>query len=345
MKLKRALSFLLSFCLVFTGTMILGSENVSADVYAESFCVQTDSVVLDAGDSTYVEVVWLENCTLVIDTDNENMVSVKWYEDKNEDDFVKITAKKNAKGKCTVKVYNDNNPDDCININVTVNTNEITEDPSNPFEDPSSKVTFEYKKSDAFDYGYEVEYSYYEKEDLPKVYFRKAILTDNTAAAKKINAAIEKDCKKFLTSEEIDNVYGASFEYPPQYGDKYFYYVDSKVTYNNNYVISIKYTEKSYAGGAANTTVYGRTYSLKTGDRLYLGNVTNLSLGKIKKQLNSKVKKSYGNMAAKRIKKIKSKKSLNFYLVPGKKAYITFKPYELQQGGSSVVFKIKSKYF
>lgn len=341
MKLKKVLSFLLAFCLVFTGTVLLGSQSVSAEVYGETFSVETDSITLNSGESTSVKVTWLDDCTLVVDTDNENVASVDWYGNEEGFRYVKIIANENAKGQCIVTVYNEDDPEDSLDINVIVNTNKDIA------KEPASKAAFKYKKVDVLDSDYEFDYSYDDPAELPEVYFKKVILTDNTNAAKKINKAIESQCKRFYRNESLDSFYEYFFDdYTSDRGDyaNYVNYVNAKVTYNDNYVISIKYTEKWYAGGVSNTNIYGRTYSLKTGERLYFNDVTNLSLSKIKKQLSSKVKKSYGKTGVNKIKKIKSKKSMNFYLVPGKKAYITFKPYQLGYGGNSAVYKIKSKY-
>lgn len=337
--MKKILSLIISLCIVFTGTVIVGSGSVFADVYGEKFYVEKNNIELSSGESVYVKVVWLDDCTLTVTSDNDKLVSASWYEDSDENSYIKITANDGNQGQCTVRVYDRDYDNDSIDINVTVKAGEGI------IEEPAPKTGFKYQKLDPFDCGYEINHEYDDLDDLPEVYFKEVVLDANTAAAKKINAAIEKDCLRFISSKKVDNVYGTFFEYPPNYGENnYFCYVDSKVTYNNKYVISIKYTEKWYAGGALNTTVYGRTYSLKTGKRLYLGDVTNTSLGKIKKQLTAKVKNSYGQLGVNRIKKIKSKKSMDFYLASGKRAYVTFKPYELGYGGYSAVYKIKSKY-
>lgn len=184
-----------------------------------------------------------------------------------------------------------------------------------------------------------------------KLYYKKAVLKGNSKVIKKINSAINKDCTKFLKSETAKMLfeYAQAAEDNDYYADdnnvEFFYYANSKVTYNGKGVISVKITTKWFAGGVGNIDVYGLTYSLKTGKRLRLTDVCNGSASQIKDRVVDKIWEdsdaSYAYWDT--IYNYKVKK-MDFYLKPNNKAMVCFGPYEINSGGSYRQYKIKSKY-
>lgn len=184
------------------------------------------------------------------------------------------------------------------------------------------------------------------------IYYKKAVLKGSSKAVKKINKAITKDCNQFLKSSAVKSLRSyaketaASRTLAENYNvDTYDMYAKSKVTYNKNGIISIKVTTYWFAGGVVNTDVYGLTYSLKTGKKLYLTNVCKGSSSAIKKTVLNKIKKDSesSTMYWDTLNKYKVKK-MDFYLKTGKKAVVCFGPYEINYGGWYRTFTIPSKY-
>lgn len=183
-----------------------------------------------------------------------------------------------------------------------------------------------------------------------RIYYKKVVLKGSTKAVKKINNAITADCNKFLKSQSVQSLH----EYAKEKAENGYYssekvvfynYATSSVTYNKNGIISIKIKTHWFAGGVSNTDVYGLTYSLKTGKRLYLTDVCKGSASSVKKTVLNKVKKDLdsSSMYWNTLNKYKVKK-MDFYLKPGKKAVVCFGPNEINYGGWYSSFTIASKY-
>lgn len=207
----------------------------------------------------------------------------------------------------------------------------------------ASKAKYSYKKVDASK-------SYDSGRVKVTVYYKKPVLKGKSSAIKKINKAITKDCNDLVYSETAKNLYeyaqiDAEEDYMKDEKLQYYYYANTKVTYNKNGIISIKVKTYWYAGGVSNTDVYGLNYSLKTGKKLYLTNVCSGSKSSIKKSVLKKIKKDpdaayiyWDKLNSYNVKK------MNFYIKPGKKAVVCFGPYEICYGGWYRTYTIKSKY-
>lgn len=174
-------------------------------------------------------------------------------------------------------------------------------------------------------------------------YYKKVVLKGNSKAVKKINKAIQKDCKEFLKGSDLLVDYAKSDKAYCKYPTTYLNEAVSKVTYNNKNVISIKVTTDWYAGGKYYTDEYGMTYSLKTGKKLTLNQVCSVSSSKIASTLKKKIKKEDATLDTKKVTK-NNVKNMEYYLMPNKKAVVCFGPYELGWGGWTRTYTINSKY-
>lgn len=179
-----------------------------------------------------------------------------------------------------------------------------------------------------------------------KHYYKRAVLEGDSDAVKKINSYLKKKSDAFMKKESGAIAY-AQEDVAEGRNDKgtYWDYVTSKVTYSDNRVISIRVTEKWCAGGVGNETIYGYTFSLKSGKRLHLTDVCKGSANQIKEKLVAKIKKGAdaADIDFKVVNDYKTSK-YQFYLKPDQKAVVCFAPYEIGYGGSSRCYTIQSKY-
>lgn len=174
-----------------------------------------------------------------------------------------------------------------------------------------------------------------------KNYYKKVVLSGNSKAIKKINKAISKDCKKFLSSGSSKSIHEYARLAPSDFTDTYSYKATSKVTYNKKGIISIRVNTFWFAGGVVNTDYYGLNYSLKTGKKISLSKVRTMSGRKFRKALKNKIIKSDQNL---NISDINARiKNPDFYLKSGK-IVVCFGPYELGYGGWARRFNMPGKY-
>lgn len=182
------------------------------------------------------------------------------------------------------------------------------------------------------------------------VYYKKPVLKGKTPAVKKINAAISRDCQRFLNSDSVDNLYG----YTQSAVDNkswdnmkidFYYYATSSVSYNRKGIISIKVSTYWNAGGVNNCEEYGLNYNLRTGKKLYLTDVCSGGSAKIKGSILNEIRKDReaDTMKWELLNGYKLKK-MQFYLEKNNRAVVTFKPYEINYGGWNRNFIIRSKY-
>lgn len=179
-----------------------------------------------------------------------------------------------------------------------------------------------------------------------KHYYKRAVLEGSSDSVKKINSYLKKKSDAFM-KEKSGAVTQAQEDVANGMYDKETYqdFVSSKVTYNDKNVVSIKITQEWYAGGTANQTIYGYTFSLKSGKLLKLTDVCKGSSSQIKKNLVAKMKKGAdaANIDFKTVNAYKTGK-FQFYLKPDQKAVVCFEPYEISFGGDSRCYTIQSKY-
>ena len=178
-----------------------------------------------------------------------------------------------------------------------------------------------------------------------KHYYKRAVLEGSSDAVKKINSYLKKKSDAFM-KEKSGAIMQAQDDVAMGMYDKETYedYVSSKVTYNDKNVISIKITQQWYAGGVSSKTIYGYTFSLKSGKLLKLTDVCNGSASQIKKKLVAKIKKGAdaADIDFKVVNAYKTSK-YQFYLKPGKKAVVCFPPYEIGFGGDSRCYTIQDR--
>lgn len=207
----------------------------------------------------------------------------------------------------------------------------------------ASKAKYSYQKVD-------VSQTYDSGRVKATVYYKKPVLKGKSSAINKINKSITKDCNNFIYSESAKSLCEYA-KYEAEEGNlknekiEYYFYANTKVTYNNKGIISIKVKTYWYAGGVSNTDVYGLNYSLKTGKKLKLTNVCSGSKTSVKKAVLQKVKKDK-DAAQIDWTKLNSYdvNKMRFFIKPGKKAIVCFGPYEICYGGWYRTYTIKSKY-
>ena len=106
---------------------------------------------------------------------------------------------------------------------------------------------------------------------------------------KKINKAIQKDCKTFLKGSDSLVSYAKMDKKTKKYADTYVNTAVSKVSYNNKGIISIVVSTEWYAGGVGNEDTYGMTFDLKTGKKITLDKVCADKTSKVASTLKKKI--------------------------------------------------------
>lgn len=191
-------------------------------------------------------------------------------------------------------------------------------------------------------------------ETIAIISYEKLVLDGKTEAIKKINKSIKKDCTKNFR-EYKHRVFSYAKDYIAL-NDQYYYQVYCNVTYNDNDVISLKMTWYWYAGGVSNSSSYGLTYDLKTGDKLELTDVVEGSSSKIKNKIVKATEKYINtinedgwwsdNDIQTALDQIKSYDLNDFeFFLKGKKVYICYDQYEILRsnfGGDIIGIKAKT---
>lgn len=179
------------------------------------------------------------------------------------------------------------------------------------------------------------------------------ILKGNTKNVKKINVSLEKEYRK--TFNEKDALLKIAKEHNKEkdanvhnYSDTYRNTHICKVTYNQNGYISFRYKNVSYIGGAINQWTSGYTYSLKTGKKLDILNVTSGGENSVKAKIGEKladyVKKFSGSdIAFDKAMKDEEISEFEFYLINGK-VVVCFGPYVDGIGNGEAKVILKGNY-
>lgn len=170
----------------------------------------------------------------------------------------------------------------------------------------------------------------------------------NSDAAKKVNKILLKECKKFMKSDNAADL-KESVNWLIKSGNinentfVYHYYVECKIVYNKNGIISIRTLYDWYAGGVNDYGLGGITYDLINGKKLnYKDVVSGNGKKKLLKSIKNTVKDKYDakrfSNAAKKIKKY------DFYL-QGNMVYVCFDKYEIAEGSAGAFeFPVRGKY-
>ena len=106
------------------------------------------------------------------------------------------------------------------------------------------------------------------------------------------------------------------------------------VVYNDGKYISVTMERYWYAGGVSNTFHDGYTFSLKTGKRAPISKVTGLTFDQIKEKVTADISEKFvvDDMTKALLDTIKES-DINYYLTNDRHCVITFKPYDVGQGG------------
>ncbi len=202
----------------------------------------------------------------------------------------------------------------------------------------TKKATYKIKKYDKSQ-TFKGTYTLKDRESYELV-----VLNGKSAAIKKINSTLKKECNKVLKNM------------PQDYAQDDYLYITSnvtyeniyksKVTYNKNGIISIRVSYSWFQGGVADYGDKCYTFSLKTGKQLSLLDVCKGTNQSLTKQIINSLIKKYGKdcFDSDLSKKISAKK-VDFYLKPGNKAVVTFDKYEIAVGAAGAfTINLKSKY-
>ena len=206
----------------------------------------------------------------------------------------------------------------------------------------ASSAKFSYKTKDR-------NTSYGEDKMNAEVSYRMVVLKGKSAAVRKINKAIEKDCKSFLNSRNANDLLNDVSEMNENgvhdnYESIYYYRADSAVTYNRRNVISICVDVEWFAGGVRDTAIYGMTFDLKTGKKLGLKQVCSGTAKQIKSRILKLLEKQQAVEPLILTDVYKYKLAdFDFFLRRGNRAMICFDSYELGYLGVRI-YKIKSIY-
>ncbi len=90
----------------------------------------------------------------------------------------------------------------------------------------------------------------------------------------KINSGLEQDCQSFLAYTDEDE---AEIESYSAEGMRYSYEAEADVAYDKNGVLSILYNVEYDNPSTTHTSAYGLTYSLETGDRAGIRDLTDMT--------------------------------------------------------------------
>ena len=132
--------------------------------------------------------------------------------------------------------------------------------------------------------------SYHENGELIlKQYFDKVVLDETNENFKNINRLIEEECDAFMANAEdvTESVTDDDFL---SSGEVYENYSDADVTNNDDGILSIRMDTYWWLGGVSNHNVYGLNYNLRTGEKLALADVFDMSESEIEEYLKKKTK-------------------------------------------------------
>ena len=130
------------------------------------------------------------------------------------------------------------------------------------------------------------------------------------------------------------------------YGGEYSNIYTSKVTYNENGVISIMVSYEWYQGGVADYGCDCYTFDLTTGDQLKLTDVCNGSNRTLTKKIKNRLLKKYSKdgFTEDGLQSISADKC-DFYLKKNGKAVVVFDKYEISYGAAGAFnVTLNSKY-
>ena len=137
---------------------------------------------------------------------------------------------------------------------------------TNRENDIIDSVEFEIQRQD---------HSYY--NDLGRLviehYYDKLVVKGDSQVAKAINASVEGDQQDFFSrnTSTMDAVFDYYANSDPPY--TFFNTMDGEVTYNQNSILSLRQTFDWFLGGVHNTSWYGLTFDLNSGEKLVLSDL------------------------------------------------------------------------
>ncbi|MCR4715930.1 MAG: DUF3298 and DUF4163 domain-containing protein [Lachnospiraceae bacterium] len=167
-------------------------------------------------------------------------------------------------------------------------------------------------------------------------YIKKVILTGSSDAVKKINKQMNKEYKYYIKNmpkgkyaKAVAKDITANAEYQATY--------DTKVSYNDNGVVSFVISFGWYQGGVTDSGAYGYTFDLNTGKALKLKDVCKGTNKSLTKKIKSSLKKNYKKAGFDKdlFKKIKANKA-NFFIEKDGNVTVMFNKYEIADGASGV---------
>ena len=174
--------------------------------------------------------------------------------------------------------------------------------------------------------------------------YTRIVLQGDSDAVKKINRALRKACKEEVS--QMPNSYDEDYLKNITYDTTYTNVHKSKVTYNDNGVISIRVSYEWYQGGVADYGCKCYTFDLNTGKQLHLTDVCSGTNKSLTKKIKNRLLKAYGadTFMEDQFEKINAKKC-DFYLNKKGKAVVAFDKYEIAEGAAGAFdVTLKSLY-
>lgn len=174
--------------------------------------------------------------------------------------------------------------------------------------------------------------------------YKRVILKGDSAAVKKINQVLKEACDAKV--KEMPAGYAKNDADHMSYGGEYSNIYTSKVTYNENGVISIMVSYEWYQGGVADYGCDCYTFDLTTGDQLKLTDVCNGSNCTLTKKIKNRLLKKYSKdtFSEGGLESISADKC-DFYLKKNGKAVVVFDKYEISYGAAGAFdVTLNSKY-
>ena len=172
-------------------------------------------------------------------------------------------------------------------------------------------------------------------------YSKYPVFKGKSKAIKKINKSLKKHAREHIAKAyEYDDHEGSISWYYDTYGQgkkvEFLNVEKSKVTFNKKKIVSVRFTDEWFFGGAASKDVCGLTYNIKTGKKLKIKAVipkkynpaSDKGYKKLRSYISKKLDKKYGSEVAEAfLAKYGTKADLgniNFYVSSKGKVIVCF---------------------
>ena len=180
-------------------------------------------------------------------------------------------------------------------------------------------------------------------ETVVQWFFDKLVITDETPAAERINADMEENVSSFFDESMRQQITEYAAIARDSAADKSFFNTAAgELSYNDDGIISARYTYNWFMGGVHNLNYDGFTYDLNTGEKLYLADLLPGSeeeiLRSVQEIYGKAVREYYGSDGlfdeAEETLETKPLDAYKFYVSDGGELYLIADTYEFAPGAS-----------